>query len=484
MTTTALRKCTADSIIEPLDCRPQAESVAVSFARDTAPAILETQTSVGSYGPFSIYACDPVDVVEIAGSTTAAPATTMPLTALAQCIARYPKIEHSAPDGPFCGGWIGYIGYEAGLSIEGLAPATIHDVDIPLLRFGLYDSAAVLDRRTGRWYATAVDWPEPFCRRRPSAARRIRAIRERLNQAATVPPKESRRSVHAAAPRASMTRQAYESAVARAKQHIEAGDIYQVNLTQRFSTTTDMTPIELFLRLRRVSPAPYAALLSWRDRAVISSSPELFLRLGGGHVVTRPIKGTRPRHVDPSTDRALREELVRSEKDRAELNMIVDLLRNDLGRVCEYGSVRVIDPGEIEQHPTVYHRVATIEGRLRTDAGWLDLLTATLPGGSITGAPKIRAMQIINELEPTARTAYCGAIGLIGLDGSLSLNVAIRTMVQVGSSVHVYAGGAIVADSTADEEYEEIMAKADGMFAALGCPRPTARQITTGVANK
>jgi para-aminobenzoate synthetase component 1 len=264
-----------------------------------------------------------------------------------------------------------------------------------------------------------------------------------------------------------MSRRAYLAKVAQAKEHIAAGDIYQVNLTTRFSARAPADPVDLYRRLRAADPSSHAALISFGDSAIISASPELFLQLRGDRVVTRPIKGTRPRGENPREDETRRRALAESEKDAAELNMIVDLLRNDLGRVCRFGSVRVVEPGAIEAHPTVFHRVATIEGRLAPDRGWADLLRASFPGGSVTGAPKIRAMQIIDELEPTRRTAYCGAIGMIGLDGSMSLSVAIRTMIQVGGSVHLHAGGAIVADSEPEEEYREILAKARGMFAAL-----------------
>jgi len=206
--------------------------------------------------------------------------------------------------------------------------------------------------------------------------------------------------------------------------------------------------------------------------AILSSSPELFLDLRDGHVVTRPIKGTRPRTGDPRIDAMARRELAESEKDRAELTMIVDLLRNDLGRVCSFRTVQVRDPGEIEEHPTVYHRVATIEGDLKTGLGWSDLLRAAFPGGSVTGAPKIRAMQIIRELEPTPRGIYCGSIGWIGLDGAMSLNLAIRTIVQRGDVVHLYAGGGIVAQSTPDGEYAETLAKLRGMLRALNAEGP------------
>ena len=332
-----------------------------------------------------------------------------------------------------------------------------------------------MDHQTETWYAVAVDWPAPIAVQRPPAGQRLVAIQSRLEEAASfhsLP--ESVPSPIASRPSPNKSREAYFKKIARAKRHIEAGDIYEVNLTQRFSVETPHAPLDVYRSLRRANPSAYAALIAWGDRAVISSSPELFLDLRNGRVVTRPIKGTRPRGGNTQDDDRLRRELATSEKDMAELTMIVDLLRNDLGRVCSFGSVRVESPGEIETHPTVLHRVATIEGRLRPDASWVDLLQASFPGGSITGAPKIRAMRIIDELEPTRRGVYCGSIGYLGLDGSLCLNIAIRTMFQVGSRVHVHAGGAIVADSEPEKEYEEIMAKARGMFQALGCGEPQA----------
>jgi para-aminobenzoate synthetase component 1 len=265
-----------------------------------------------------------------------------------------------------------------------------------------------------------------------------------------------------------MTRDEYLANVHRAKRYIAAGDAYEVNLTQRFSTTTDAPPLDIYRRLRLANPAWFSAYLAWDDRAILSVSPELYLDLCGQHAITRPIKGTRPRTGDPATDARHRAELITSIKDQAELNMIIDLLRNDLGRVSRVGTVQVISPGQIEEHPTVFHRVATVVGELTPDHDWTDLLRATFPGGSITGAPKVRAMQIIEELEPTPRDAYCGAIGYIGLDGTMVLNLAIRTMIQTGQSLHLYTGGAIVADSDPHDEYNETMAKAAGMLRALG----------------
>jgi para-aminobenzoate synthetase component I len=244
-----------------------------------------------------------------------------------------------------------------------------------------------------------------------------------------------------------------------------------VNLSQRLTCRLPAQPAEVFDALRRLSPAPYGALLVYDDWALLSNSPELFLRVtpagdgsGRSAVVTRPIKGTRPNL--PGMEAALRE----SAKDQAELNMIVDLERNDLGRVCETGSVKVTQPRAIEALPTVYHGVATVEGLLRPDVGLVELLRATFPGGSVTGAPKIRAMQIIDELEPVRRGPYCGAIGYLAGDGTIELNVAIRTMIAKNGLVHLSVGGGVVADSQPEAEYEETLVKARAMLAALGMP--------------
>jgi aminodeoxychorismate synthase component I len=337
--------------------------------------------------------------------------------------------------------------------------------DFPFLRFGLYDHALVFDHLAKRWWAAAIEW-ENCQASRPPAAVRLRVLRDRLEKACRLDIPEPANQQNRVACEA-LTRAQYDSRVKRITRYIAAGDIYQANLAQRFRIETSGTPLEIYRRLRSENPSSYTAFLSWDDRAILSASPELFLELRGGQVVTRPIKGTRPRSSMDTLDSASCNDLENCEKEKSELNMIIDLLRNDLGRVCEYGTVRVSDVGSIEAHPTVFHRVATIEGRLAGENNWSDLLEAAFPGGSIVGAPKIRAMQIIRELEPFARGPYCGAIGWIGLDGNLTLNIAIRTMVWRGGTVDVFAGGAIVAESNADFEYEEILAKAAGLLSSL-----------------
>jgi anthranilate/para-aminobenzoate synthase component I len=323
---------------------------------------------------------------------------------------------------PGKGRWIGYLSYDLGRLFEDIGPAPPDPLNLPLFAFTYCRPAAE------RSYA-----PEHKHRLSPS-------------------------------PLASnFTRPQYESAVQRAIDYIAAGDVFQVNLSQRFTVGLAEHPAVIYSRLVRQWPAQYGAYLGYDDFAILSNSPELFLRVTPDRkLVTRPIKGTRP--LQDGMERELRDSL----KDQAELNMIVDLERNDLGRICRIGSVKVVEPRAIEAHPTVYHGVATIEGILRDEITFVDLLRAVFPGGSVTGAPKIRAMQIIDELEPVRRGAYCGAIGWLDADGNIEFNVAIRTMIARAGLMHISVGGGIVADSQPAAEYDETLVKARAMFNALG----------------
>ncbi len=468
---------TAGIIVAPVAQGPSVPQAVRSFAARRLPAILETVRPGGAYARYSILAFDPVETFVFRRGDEGSP-----IEALFRRSAELPRLAPPTVEAPaFAGGWIGFFTYEAGLRTERIADRIDH-ADTTLARFHLYDYAAVYDHAQGAWLAVAIEWPAGMKPDRTPAGARVGRIGDLLAAArvaeqaqqpcGTEPaehPAESGR-VARTQPHAvttSLPRAVYFEHVARLLREIRDGNVYQVNLTQRLTTRTDATPLELYLRLRDTNPASHAALLPWSP-AVISSSPELLLDVRDRRVVTRPIKGTRARTGDAGDDAARRVDLESSEKDRAELNMIIDLLRNDLGRVCEAGSIRVEERGRIEAHPTVFHRVATVSGRLSTDATWADLLTATLPGGSVTGAPKIAAMKLIHELEPVPRLAYCGAIGYIGLNGDLSFNLAIRTMIQDGETVHVHAGGGIVADSDPDDEWDECRAKARGMLEALG----------------
>lgn len=443
------------------------------------------------WGRHSLYAVDATRVVEASGAVAADP-----FSQLAGICRPWRRFE-PPPELPFVGGWVGYLAYEAGRFIEPSAGFRIWQSGsagtspyAALSRWALFDTLLVHEIHENRWSVAGVELPESVAGRpRPPLADRLRALEQfaaeaganeqaaciQCNRGIAVKAATVReRFPSGIAGRWNFSREQYLAKAVRALEYIQAGDIFQVNLARRRRIDVTKEPFEIYERLREVNPATFAAYVPISNRAgehgreaIVSSSPELFLRLRQGEVVTRPIKGTRPRGNCPATDARARRELAASVKDRAELNMIVDLERNDLGRVCEYGTVRVASDGEIEELPTVFHRTATVTGRLREDADAVDLLRATFPGGSITGAPKVRAMQIINELEPSPRGPYCGAIGCIGLDGGMTLNLAIRTMVVSGGKADVFVGSGIVADSVPEGEYEELEAKAAGMMAAL-----------------
>jgi para-aminobenzoate synthetase component 1 len=374
-----------------------------------------------------------------------------------QGLARLPQLPWSI--GP---GWVGYIGFEMARYLERLPGSRREDLGLPLLRLGLFERGVVLDHAARRAFAVRAVGLDVAGAAVPARdgdwiARWESAAGARREFAPTGLPRW----------RPEVERTAYERSVQRALEYIAAGDIYQVNLAQRLRIEGVGDPLAAYARVREVNPAPYAALLRWDAGAVLSHSPELFLRVRGRAVLTSPIKGTRPRVGDEPLDDARQTELLASAKERAELAMIVDLHRNDLGRVCRYGSVRVVQPRRLEAHPTVFHTVADVVGELAPGADALALLAACFPAGSITGVPKIRAMQIIDELEPVARGAYTGAVGVLGLDGQMTFNVAIRTLQVRGSTATLYVGGGIVADSDPAAEYEETRAKGRGIIAGL-----------------
>jgi para-aminobenzoate synthetase component 1 len=358
---------------------------------------------------------------------------------------------------PFSGGAVGYFGYDFGRQLERIPSIAAADITMPDVAMGLYDWAVVVDhaaRRTwlvgnGRDERTFAEWDD---------------LVARLSKQPQAEPPAFR--AHGA-PKSNLSRDAYAAAFRAVQEHIRVGDCYQVNLTQRFEAEAQGDAWHAYVRLREINPAPFAAYLDLPDGKIVSSSPERFLRVRDGHVETKPIKGTRPRSNDPVRDRALAEELRTSAKDRAENVMIVDLLRNDLGKCCVPGSVRASKLFDVESFASVHQLVSTVEGKLAEDKHALDLVAACFPGGSITGAPKVAAMKIIEELEPKRRSVYCGSIGYIGFDGNMDTNIAIRTLVQQGDRVYTWAGGGVVADSNVDAEYQESLDKAAAMLAVM-----------------
>ena len=388
---------------------------------------------------------------------------------------------------PFQGGAAGYVGYDWGAMLERVPRARYDDLAVPDVLLGLYDWVIAWDHATGRAWVISTGMPERGAARDTRATRRLAIVKERLADGRMgrwaagrcgVDQRSAHRPISPSAPsypvpavpgvRSSFTRAGYLDAVARVIEYIRAGDIFQANLSQRLQAPLLDTPLALYGRLRRRNPAPFSAYLAYDDLVVASSSPERFLRVQpDGRVETRPIKGTRPRGVGPEHDAALALALAESEKDRAENVMIVDLLRNDLSRVCRPGSVRVPELFAVEHYATVHHLVSTVVGELAPEHDALDLLRAAFPGGSITGAPKVRAMQIIAELEPTQRGVYCGSIGYLSTSGALDASIVIRTYLVRGGDVYFQVGGGIVTDSEPEQEYRETLDKARGLIAAL-----------------
>jgi para-aminobenzoate synthetase component 1 len=406
-----------------------------------------------------------------------------PFARLAGLLARYaaPPIAGLPP---FQGGAAGLFGYDLCHHIERLPRPRLDEFEVPDLAVGLYDWVIAFDHEQARAWIISTGFPEgEGPARRQRARQRLLGVRKLLSgdgSGPTVPtPRQGLRPLcldelaagHAVpgipGVRSSFSRRQYLEAAARAIEYIHAGDCFQVNLSQRLLHPAAPPPLELYGRLRVRNPAPFAAYFDLGDFVVASASPERFLRVERGAVETRPIKGTRPRGQTPQEDRQRAAELLGSAKDRAENVMIVDLLRNDLGRVCAYGSVRVSALCRLESYPYVHHLVSVVAGRLRPECGPLDLLRAAFPGGSVTGAPKVRAMEIIAELEPTARGPYCGSVGYLGFDGAMDTNLLIRTFTVGRGWVQFPVGGGIVADSTPEGEYAETLHKAEGLVRTL-----------------
>jgi len=432
---------------------------------------LDTASPV-EHGAWSYLGTKPVECLQIDGDSMfhttyrsdGAPtvASISPIQLLRRLQPR-PLSRAGRPEGPpFCGGWVGFWGYSGQKSSRNL----------PRLSLGYFDTILAFSHEEQRWWgaATLQDALTDDGKKREARHKISRLIEQFASPPKARPLSEGRTECRRI--KTNCPRDAYLASVRRALEYIGAGDIYQINLAQQFTVPWAESSAALYLRMRQESPSAHGAFLGpglvGQQQGLCSISPELFLRKRGRSVLTRPIKGTRPRGQTPQDTIAARHALESSVKERAELNMIVDLERNDLGRVCEPGSIEVLSAGKIEELPTLLHRVATVRGRLRPGLSPLRLLAATFPGGSITGAPKIRAMQIIDELEPAPRGPYCGAIGWMGLDGDLELSIAIRTALHDGAHglAHYWAGSGIVADSDPLQEYEETLHKATAFFRA------------------
>ena len=490
----------AEIVCRPVELGSRSYELLALLSPDDEPALLDSSAPHPIYGRYSILACRPLEVLTLLDGVLRNRAQRVIASGAKEVWAELGKalgpVAPPAADAslPYAPGWIGYVGYEVGRIIERLPGRAVRDTHLPDLHLAFYDAILVCDASGGQAWLAELKFRDPAPPGAGAAAEMLRGLAGAVVCAGPQAPWEHGRDNHAFEPgnshtgepvrapegtpvplASNFTPDQYRQAVARCIEYISAGDIFQVNLSQRFEVPSAPDPRMTYRMLRACNPANYAAYLEFRQDAklcgVLSSSPELFLRVRGRHVITRPIKGTRGRCGDERTDAASCAELLASPKDNAELAMIVDLLRNDLGRVCQYGSICVTEPRMLEAHPTVFHLVATVEGELRQDVDPAGLLRATLPGGSITGAPKIRAMEIIDELEDIARGVYTGCLGIVAADGACEWNIAIRTIVYDGGRALLQAGGGIVADSCPQDELQETLHKARALIEALAMAR-------------
>jgi len=374
-------------------------------------------------------------------------------------------------DLPFpLGGAFGYWGYDLKNFTEPKLPRrAVNDLELPDCYVGFYDSLVVFDHQLGKVFAVSTGLNADGSRSEKKANERLEfwkgnfSRKDAKTQSGEIP----RTFAPLREISSNLSHDEFVSKVERAQKYIRAGDIYQVNLSQRLTVQSEFTGWNFFEKLFAISPSPFSAFLDCGEFQIASSSPEKFLRMSGSHIVTRPIKGTRTRDADPTRDAQLAYELQTSAKELSELVMITDLLRNDLGKVCEFGSVQVPELAKLEKFAQVQHLVSTIEGRLKNGMTHFAAFASCFPGGSITGAPKFRAMEIIDELEPISRGPYCGAIGYLGFNRESQLSIAIRTAICARGKIYFNVGAGIVADSNPEAEYEETLAKAAGFLAAL-----------------
>ena len=425
------------------------------------PFLLESSRVDERFGRFSFAGADPFLTltargrqIQIDRGGTVEALEDDPLAVLRRLLAEH-RLPGSGAPTPLPAGAVGYLSYDLARGIERLPEDTVDDLGLPDLFLAFYDSVITWDHATGEATVSATGRPE-------RAEELMDLVRADESRGVGLP--------RLASPlRSTFTKREYLAAVKTAKELIAAGDVFQVNISQRFATETAESGLDVYRRLMRGNPAAFGAyLVSPCGAEIVSASPERFIRVSGDAVEACPIKGTRPRSEDPAEDRRLARELLASEKDLAELTMIVDLLRSDIGRVAKFGSVRVPELPGLTTHPTVHHLNGIVTARLAEGLSVTDLLRAAFPCGSITGAPKVRAMEIIEELEPVRRGVYTGAIGYFSFTGETDLSVAIRTLVVKEGRATFSVGGGIVADSDPTLEYEETLHKGRGLAAALG----------------
>jgi anthranilate synthase component I len=437
-------------------------SAFLKLNKDGFSFLLESVEGGERLGRYSFIGVDPYQIIKITANEKSDP-----LQAVANEIQKYRIAEiNGLPK--FTGGAVGYIGYEAVTRFEEILSPSTDDFGIPIAFFMLSDTMIIFDHITHRIKVVShVHLDKNVEESYRKATRKIEAIIERLRQ--PLPEQQTNRFLsRAQRPMTSnFSKSEFEAAVKKIKTYITAGEAIQVVLSQRMSRPTSASPFEIYRALRTINPSPYMFYLNFIDFQLIGASPEILVRVEGDTVVTRPLAGTRPRGKNPSEDEKLEHELRNDEKERAEHIMLVDLGRNDIGRVSEPGSVKVSDLMEVERYSHVMHLVTHVQGKLRQDMTAFDALRACFPAGTVSGAPKIRAMEIISEFEPSKRGAYAGAAGYFSFSGNMDMAIAIRTIVLKNGIAYVQAGGGIVYDSVPEREYEESLNKAQATLKAI-----------------
>jgi len=452
------------------------------FAGLKSASIIGGNAARADAGRFSYWAAQPKEILEFRTGQDD------PFGKLQRALNKY-KLEEDCrsnlPKEIFCGGWIGYFSYELGRYIEKLPATTIDDIALPLIRLCFYDRFIAYDHIEDKFWMVALELPDDDEKPEEKLAALERLLSESQQIRVPEPAPADLSDIDFSRFRSNMDKDYYLHTVKKIKKYIYDGEVYQINFSQRFECDYDSRPIELYHWQNHHNPSPFASYIDGGDFHIVSASPEMFITITDDLIRTKPIKGTRPR-LDDATKSALQakqtnarnfNELLGCEKEQAELNMIIDLERNDVAKICRPGTRAVIQTRTIETYPTVFHAVATVAGRLREEMTFCDVLKAMFPGGSITGAPKIRSMEIIDETEPTARGVYTGSIGFIGIDGSVCLNIAIRTIIIKDRKAYAQTGGGIVADSDPEAEWAETITKARALLAGITATQKTRRQI-------
>jgi para-aminobenzoate synthetase component 1 len=443
------------------------------FSRLKSASILGANSSRTDAGRFSYWAAEPKEIFEFGTGQK------NPFEKLDDCLSKY-KLDNSAmntglPKGIFCGGWIGFFSYELARFIEKLPATAVDDLDMALIRLCFYDCVIAYDHLKNTFRLLALEIPGDTKTPEQKLTELEHLLLESQNIEVIPPAPDEFDNMNLSTVRCNMSKAYYLQSIKKIKQYIYDGEVYQINFSRRFESEFNADAIDLFHWQNQYNPSPYAAYIDCGNFHIVSASPEMFITVADGIIQTKPIKGTRqrldeniykqPQSVQINTKNL--NDLLYSEKEQAELNMIIDLERNDLARICVPGTRKVVQPREIESYPTVFHAVATVAGRLRDDVTFCDILKAMFPGGSITGAPKIRSMEIIDETELTTRGVYTGSIGFIGIDGSVCLNIAIRTIIIKNQKAYAQTGGGIVADSDPEAEWQETITKARALLAGI-----------------